>query len=269
MSLLDLYTHRLDAFVGRDADLRAIERYNLYKVMYYRTNLEIHSKRVASQVLELSSKLHEIFGNEFLPDRAITTALVHDDAEIVFGDVQAGNKSKMTEAQLAEVVEAEKVAIAKIGERLPKSVGEYVYTDLLQSMADVTTTEAKIVKFIDKYDAFGEALHEVYGGNQCFTTNVVNEYGTIPIPPDYYVSWITKFHAEEPELASRLKMVALIFAIPETLDWKELSRTSKPHTRESLSVPTGYAHYDWWKNVIRKYDPNEDANLLIQKEFAA
>lgn len=268
MKSLAKYHDFLSGFEGREKELERVIRYDIYTVMYYRTNLAIHSPRVAAQVLELADQLHEVFGDQFVPDRAVTTALVHDDAEVVFGDIQAGNKSKMTEAQLAEVAAAEKAAIIKIGERWPTHVGEYVYTDLLHSAATVDTLEAKIVKFIDKFDAFGEALHEVYAGNTCFTTNVVNEYGTIPIPPDYYVSWITKFHSENPELAGKLAAIAPLFTIPKTLNWEEIALNSKPHTGESLDRPSGYPHYDWWKTTIRKYNPAEDKNLLVQKEFA-
>lgn len=64
--------------------------------MMYRTNLYTHSYRVAAIVHALNPFAEKVFGKAYDERKAEILALVHDDAEIVFGDVQLGNKSRMT-----------------------------------------------------------------------------------------------------------------------------------------------------------------------------
>lgn len=173
-------------FTGRESDLRSITRYDLYDVMLYRTNLYTHSHRVAALVRAMSMSADATFGESYDPRKAEILAYVHDDAEIIFGDVQAGNKSKMTPDQLAAVLAAEVQAIDGISARYPETIEKYVYRELLLETIDKNSIEAQLVCYADKYDAMGEAMHEVVAGNHSFATNVVNEYGTIPTPLEYY-----------------------------------------------------------------------------------
>lgn len=61
-------------------------------------------------------------------------------------------------------------------------IEKYVYKDLLFESAEHSTLESMIVSYADKYDAYGEAVHEIFAGNHYFTTHVINEYGKIPTP---------------------------------------------------------------------------------------
>ncbi len=167
------------AFPGREAALRNITRYSLYRVMFYRTNLFTHSKRVAWIAREIGRHAERVFGASFNSERAVITALVHDDHEIIMGDVQRGNKNKMNAEQKAELQKIEERAIETIVKQYPQRVGPYRYRDLIWSAHHLDCLEAQVVEFADKFDAFGEALHEVFGGNTTFTENVTNEYGTI------------------------------------------------------------------------------------------
>ncbi len=265
--VFEQYLERLATFEGRDEDLVRIERYSLYPTMFYRTNLLRHSRRVGRMTAEVVSASKEILGATFDGERAIALALVHDDAEIVFGDIQAGNKSKMTEEQLKEVELAEQRAIDEVIKRFPEYLGSYRYQDLLKEGADLTSLESRVVKCIDKFDAFGEALHEVYAGNTAFTTNVVNEYGTIPIPPDYYVSWYQEFYKKHPNLEIFQK-IGTPFTKAEDKPFREMVKQGVPHTSSSIGIPSGYPHYDWWKDILtRAFQDDEISFLTTQKEF--
>lgn len=267
---IEKYQEILAAFPGRNEAMRMILRYSIYKVMYYRTDILTHATRVAFMLAELAPRLQHILGPDFNVERSLVLALVHDDAEIVFGDIQAGNKSKMTDAQLREVADAEEKAIEKIAQQFPKKIGNYNYKELLQDATAMETLDAQVVKYLDKYDAFGESLHEVFAGNTCFTTNVVNEYGTIPLPTDYYVSWITKFHQDKRQLAQQLQGAGVIFSIPQTLDCKEVAKNHTLHSLQTLIIPTNYPHYDWWKSTLLKQGrDDEEKRLLTQKEFGS
>lgn len=150
-------------FHGRDDDLRTVTRYSVYDVMVYRTNLYTHSHRTAALVRAINPHATAVLDG-YNPKKAELLALVHDDAELIFGDVQAGNKSKMTPQQLQEVQEQEARAIKKIAKRFPKYIGEFVYEQLLEEAANHSSIEAHVVSYADKYDALGEAYHEIWGG---------------------------------------------------------------------------------------------------------
>lgn len=253
-------------FHGRDDDLRRTTRYDMYDVMLYRTNLYTHSHRTAALVRALNPIVCELFEG-YDPKRAELIALVHDDAEIVFGDIQAGNKSKMTPEQLREVHEQEARAIKKIAKRFPKQVDKYQYETLLCEAADYSSLEAQIVCYADKYDALGEAYHEALAGNHFFVTNVINEYGKIPTPFEYYRDFFAGFLHKFPSLAP-------IFAVPppmllpvHTDGYQSLVRHAAPHSPASLKKITGHHHYDIWKNiVINDTNPEVVGDLLRVKE---
>lgn len=253
-------------FNGRDADLRSVTRYSMYDIMMYRTNLYTHSHRTAALVRAINSHALSLFKG-YDRRKAELIALVHDDAEIIFGDIQAGNKSKMTPEQLCEVHEEEARAIKKIAKRFPKRVGGYVYETLLEEAANYSSLEAQVVCYADKYDALGEAYHEALAGNHYFVTNVVNEYGTIPTPFEYYGDFFSGFSHKFPGLAP-------LFADPPTIllpvhieDYKSLIVDAIPHSQASLGKHSGHHHYDVWKRVVMN-DTNKEVveNLLCVKE---
>src|SRR6476646_7082843 len=114
-------------FKGRNDALRSVTRYSIYKVMFYRTNLYTHSLRTAALVRAINPAAQKVFGGRYDPFKAEIMAYVHDDAEIIFGDVVAGNKREMSAAQLQAVWDAEARAIEEIANRFPNQVAEYNY----------------------------------------------------------------------------------------------------------------------------------------------
>ncbi len=255
-------------FVGRNQDLRALTRYSLYPVMLYRTNLYTHSHRTAALVRAINPVASSVFGASYDPRKAEIIALAHDDAELVFGDIQAGNKSKMTAEQLARVREAEERAIDEIAARFPAEVAGYAYKDLLREAADYSSLEAQVVCYADKYDALGEALHEVHAGNHHFTTNVVNEYGRIPTPPEYYADYFAKFPEKFPGMTPMLADAHPLFERVIARDYSTVVARSVPHIESTLHTPTGNPYYDTWRQIVLG-DTNEEVvrDLHVQKEF--
>jgi 5'-deoxynucleotidase YfbR-like HD superfamily hydrolase len=261
-SLLEELSH----FPGREEGLRKIMRYTLYSTVFYRFSDFSHSKRVAWHIVSVAPLLLKIH-----PDLDIhlmlVIALVHDDAELVTGDYQAGNKSKMTPEQLAALDQEERDAIAELAERFPKTIGGYVYQDLLLDVMELKSKEAQIVKYLDRQDALGEALHELYGGNTTWTVNVVNEFGTIPTPFDFYLDKQPKMIEKHPVLVA-LKDSHPFFSVPELRDWKALVPTCKPHTKDSISALVGHPQYDAWRQMVLALGDSEEVeNLYTQREF--
>ncbi len=89
----------LEAFPGRTDALNALMRWERYPLMYYRTDLHVHGKRIVSTLIAAASVIEETIP-EFDFDRAILLALVHDDAELVMGDFQSANRVLMTKEEL-------------------------------------------------------------------------------------------------------------------------------------------------------------------------
>jgi 5'-deoxynucleotidase YfbR-like HD superfamily hydrolase len=255
-------------FVDRDADLRALIRYNMYTVMFYRTNLYSHSHRVAALVRAINPLAQRVFGGEYDPRKAEVMALVHDDPELIFGDIQAGNKIKMTPEQLAAVKITQEQAIEDIAARFPTTVDGYSYVQLLREVAHYSSLEVQVMRFADKYDGMGEAFHEVHAGNMCFVTNVVNEYGRIPTPPPYHVDYFQQFGQEFPDLRPLLAEPFELFEPVEHQDYTRMAAQGRLHTIDSLSAPTGDHHYDAWKRIVIA-DTNDEVaqDLWQQKEF--
>lgn len=253
-------------FKDRDKYLHLVTRYSMYDVMLYRTNLYTHSHRTAAIVRAINPTALTILSG-YDPRKAELLALVHDDAEIIFGDVQAGNKSKMTPKQLLEVQRQEARAIKKIAEQFPKYIDRYVYERLLEEAADHSSLEAQVVSYADKYDALGEAYHEAFAGNYYFVTNVVNEYGKIPTPFEYYESYFGTFLDKFPALAPLLSARHPIFVPVQTQGCQSVVVNAVPHTDASLRKTTGQHHYDVWKQIILS-DTNPEVvdNMIRIKE---
>jgi 5'-deoxynucleotidase YfbR-like HD superfamily hydrolase len=225
----------LRRFPGRTQDLRAIVRYNLYPVMFYRTNLLLHSQRVAWIMDELNLTAERVFGAGYDTRRARVLSLVHDDAEIVMGDIQAGNKGNMTATQLAEV-------------------DDFTHESL----------ESQVVQFADKFDAFGEALHEVFAGNRCFVTNVVNEYGRIPTPVEYYLAWFPRYLEKFPKMAPLLASEnELVRTFPD-IDWVAEAERGSLHDEQSFRRPSGYWPYDLWKQITLKNADGQQMRAVLE-----
>jgi 5'-deoxynucleotidase YfbR-like HD superfamily hydrolase len=255
-------------FVDRDESLRALTRYSLYGVMFYRTNLYTHSHRVAALVRAINPVAISVFGTQYDPRKSELIAYVHDDAELVFGDVQAGNKSKMTAEQLQKVKEAEERAIDEIAKRFPAHISGYSYKQLLAEAAAYSSLEAQVVCYADKYDALGEALHEVFAGNHHFTTNVVNEYGRIPTPPEYYADYFESYPDKFPDMRPLLNKPFVMFEAVPHRDYSLVVSNRRPHTLEGLGEPTDDLHYDTWRQIVWEGTNDEvRRSLYTQKEF--
>jgi 5'-deoxynucleotidase YfbR-like HD superfamily hydrolase len=263
LRMTDYFKH----FIGRDDALRKVTRYSLKEIMLYRTDLYTHSHRTAALVRAMNPIAAAVFGESYDPIKAELMALVHDDAEIIFGDVQAGNKSKMTTAQLAEVRKAEANAIDEIVRRFPRQVAGYSYEQLLRDYAGYTSLEAQAVCYADKYDGMGEALHEVHGGNPYFANGTVNEYGKIPDPVNFYAAIFQNFGSQFPAMEPLLATQFAMFEPMPLKDRREVAEAGKLHTADSLAAPTGDWHYDTWMRIVLA-DTNDEVcqALYTQKE---
>ncbi len=244
----------------REQKLKSIKRYSMFDVFYYRSNLWHHSIRVSLLVNEFS----EIVKNN-LPkldlEKAKILALIHDDAEMITGDIQLGHKQQMTEAQLKEVENDEKKAIEQLATTYPKEIGGYNYRELLYSALTKDSLEAQLVGCADKLDAYCESLHEVLGGNISALRAVTN-----------YVRVLKDLKEKFPDLKPIFKEKNLIFTTTDfyTDSWRvhkeNYSHLGKPHTSETIRKETEFVLYNMWKNLVINNLGDEGINILITKK---
>ena len=256
-------------FNQRKENLDKIIRYHSYNPMFYRTTDYFHSIKVFYLVKTILPKVKKVFGNSFDENKALILSLVHDDAEIITGDIQSGQKAVMPKEKLEQVKEEEKTAIEKLSKKFPKTIEGYNYQELLLEIYFNNTLESQVVKYLDHIDALGEAYHEIYAGNKAFITNVIHpNWGKIELPHEYYVTRFNKYKIKYPLIEKIISDEAPFLNFYTIPNIAEVISASTPHSKENLNKNTGNIIYDWWKNVLlNNLNDEELKNLYIQKEF--
>ncbi len=252
----------LTAFpLEREEKLKSIHRYSMFEVMYYRSNVWAHTQRVLLLVEELIPLAQKFLS--FDSEKARAIALLHDDAEIVTGDFQAGIKSRMSEKELAVLQEQEEQAVAILSAKYPKKVGTYLYEELLFHAARKDCIEAKIVSYADKLDGYCESLHEVMAGNLTFITSVMFYTDIMSLFPIKEPILIDFFNSKDSSLTnwrerfSPMRVTAEIF-----------KPFNKPHSRESILVDSNFPFYNLWRKMVIERRGEVGMSWLIdQKEF--
>lgn len=242
--------------ITREEKLRAIKRFSMTDVFFYRSSLWHHSLRVYFIVNELSK-----FSQEILPEcdwkKAGVLALVHDDAEMITGDVQLGHKQVMTENQLKEVQSNEVAAIEILASEFSGSLGGYSYKELLKHALHKDCIEAQVVSYADKFDAYCESLHEVLAGNMQALRAVIN-----------YVAILEGFKRKYPLLEPLLesKDSPLIDIGRRTDMWHVNQHNydwlNRPHTAESIKRETEFSFYNTWKTLVVENLGQEGVEIL-------
>lgn len=252
----------LEGFEGREEALAGIKRYihELFSTMYYRTNDLTHSWRVLWHLEEAIPDIQSIYGNEFDVGFARTLALVHDDAEIITGDVQLYDKERMTDEELRALAKKEKNAVPLIVKKYSEIANGHKYEDLLATAKEKTRLEAQFVSFFDKFDGAGEAWHEVWAGNKIFLRPACG-FGK----DGGYVRRLREFPQKYPSMTKFFQSFPEY--LPNPFDFNMVAEQGKPHTIESIEKDSDYAPYERWKRTIMKREGND--KLLGQLEFDA
>jgi 5'-deoxynucleotidase YfbR-like HD superfamily hydrolase len=252
----------LSAFPGeREHKLRGIKRYSLFEVMYYRPNVWQHVHRVLWIVEELAPFAHTI-GADIEKARAL--ALVHDDAEMLTGDHQAGHKGQMTKEQLQKLDEEEESAARKLADMYPKTVHGYEYGALLLHAIHKDCPEALLVMYADKFDAYNETLHEILAGNNTLLWSLM-----------FYEQWFAKYVKKFPALAAfAAEKSPFILGgdnrfQPHHVDTAPYRHAGRPHTEESLGHSTDFAPYNAWREMVVRHGGGEGKQWLLDQQEKA
>lgn len=239
-----MFSEELLAFEGREEKLKSILRYNMAirTPMFYRTNDLIHSQRVFLLLKDISDVVKTKLGDNFNLAKALHLALVHDDAEIITGDIQLYYKERMTQDQLLKVHADEENAIAQLSKMWPTKFGDFSYADLLLHALKKDCVEAQIVSYCDKIDAFCESLHELLAGNPRFVGSA-----------ESYVFRIRDFPNKFPVLGKIFPSDHPLLSWPAEIDSENLLRNGNFHDINSLKIKTGISHYDRWKEITLEH----------------
>lgn len=263
--MIDELLNELSAFPGREADLRKEFRWRNRSPMYYRPHLYTHSKHVAWLLREVMPKVIAAVEG-FDERRAYALGLVHDDPEILTGDYPAADKARMTQEQLQTIADEERVAIPKLASRYPKALAGFDYEALLVDMVELKTPEAQVAKYMDRFDGFGEGVHEIYAGNRAFVGEVDSVYGMTPPFGELNIKLRRSMHEKFPLLRA-LGDAHHFFSLDPLPDLESVCSVGAPHTRDSLFKEFGYPQYDEWLRLVREAgDEEELVNLYTKKE---
>ncbi|HEV3245319.1 MAG TPA: YfbR-like 5'-deoxynucleotidase [Candidatus Paceibacterota bacterium] len=245
----------------RERGLKALYRYSRFELMYYRSNLWMHSWRML-WLVEALAPLAEKHLKGVDIEKARTLALVHDDAEVVFGDVQASARKYMSAEELTQSEKAEEGAIEQLSKEYPAEIHGYNYKDLLTSMLRKDTIESQFVSYVDKFDAYNESMHDFLAGNISMVESVM-----------FYVQALAFFPSKFPALAEFMsdKTSPLMYLDDRT--WRYHVAAAQyanlvPYTAESVRATTAFPFYDEWKRIVLESGGEEALHWLTeQKEY--
>lgn len=223
--------------------------------MFYRTDDFIHSQRVLWHLEEALPDIQLVYGDAFDTDFARILALVHDDAEIITGDVQLYDKERMEHEELQALAQQEKAAIPKMVQKYGALAQGYDYGKLLLAAKEKEVLEAQFVSFFDKFDGAGEAWHEVMAGNSDFLIPACEHKRD-----GGYVRRLREFTKKYPAMTAFFERFPQY--IPEPFDFTSAVGQGRPHTADSLQNDSGYPPYERWKRTIMK---REGVSLLVAK----
>ncbi len=230
--------------------------------MYYRSNLWMHSWRMF-WLVEALAPLAQKYLKGIDMEKARILALVHDDAEIVFGDIQSSARVYMSAEELAKTEQAEADAIEELCKTYPKEVHGYDYKELLTSMLHKSTIEAQLVSYVDKLDAYNESLHELFAGNISLLESIM-----------FYAHAFAQFSAKYPALKEFMSDKTSPLTYLDDRTWRypgsrhRNTRLWWPYTKETIGEVTAFPFYNEWKRIVIERGGKEGMEWLTkQKEF--
>jgi len=246
----------LSGFHGREIALAGIKRYvhRIVPTMFYRTNDFLHSRRVLWYLEEAMPDILEVYGADFDVDFARTLALVHDDIEILIGDITLHDKERMGSGEREDLVKQEGEAILGVVKMYNAVANGFDYKELLTAAKEKKRLEAQFVSFFDKFDAAGEAWHEIWAGNHYFLFIV----GGKPGQEGGLVRRLNEFPIKYPAMAKFFERHPQY--LPQPFDFRSAMEQGRPHTEASLQKDSGYPPYESWKRIIMK---REGLDFLI------
>lgn len=244
--------------IGRKSALSSITRWAPYNPMFYRTNNLTHTTRVSWLVEETLPTATDIMPN-FNSELAILLSLVHDDPEIITGDIQRGRKSRMRDEELLRLKQEELEAINRLYSRWPHSIKSYNYKHILHIAHNKNCPESMLVSYLDKLDALCESWHELFAGNRGFWQG---DQGHRPPSRGTDLNKLKQKYSTTSPLFRSDHILLSIFT-PLNVDY--ILSIGKSHNKVSILQETGLKQYDEWKKITLIKGKEHGLSLLIEQ----
>jgi len=248
-------------FPGREESLQQVKRFRRLP-MCYRTNLDDHQRMVywmTQELLEITAKKSYVEVNEL---EALTLAIVHDDAEMITGDLQYGDRLLMSEDEIERHENGERKAIESLVERYGDKVNGFSYGTMLSQALHKDTVVGQFVSYADKLVGFGESWHELYAGNKNFLIDLM--IGNTPTLT--YIDIFKNRKNKWPLLTEIFQQNNPLLNLPGKTDVVKITAEGKPHTKESLGLKTGNGIYDCYKEVLLRRGRERGKKILLEPE---
>lgn len=229
---------------NRTRDLRKVKRYGDFRVMYYRTDLLIHSVRVQHLVEKSISFVRSFYPN-FDAKKAVLMAKYHDDFELILegGDVSLRRKLNKTLEEKLKLQEEEISAAKELSVLYPKEIEGYNYQELLLEMIYKNSVESQVVCFMDKTDGFCEAIHEILAGNLIFLEPVLNYPFKTFNDLQGHFPLIKKVFNDNKSIFN--------FSVVDLILFFKIRNVVELHNDKTILVKTSIYQYDIWREITR------------------
>jgi 5'-deoxynucleotidase YfbR-like HD superfamily hydrolase len=249
----------LQDFPERTESLSAISRFTGMSFMIYRTNLDDHQRIVywlVDELLDCAAESMPDYFDELMKSKTRTSAVFHDDPEILTGDISLGDKLTMNPWQRKFMGLYEAIAIEVLSQKSPEMVNGFDYRSMLYSALLKNEAFAQLNSYADKLAGYIESMNEAQGGNRTFLVDVKSSNTSL-------LSYIQILQERKlwPLIEPVFECDHPLLKKPEDYDIVSITNKGKLHTEESIRQPTVCPIYDKGKEII--LDKGEERGLQI------
>ena len=118
--------------LSREQELRNEYRYGFFSCpIYYKANLWIHTARISWITREIATYLAELCPGKFDIELAVALSIVHDDTEIIVGDIVGPVKMNFTPEEKAKYEQDCRDSIDILYQAYGRDFKTYDYRELL------------------------------------------------------------------------------------------------------------------------------------------
>ena len=233
--------------LSREQELRNEYRYGFFSCpIYYKANLWIHTARISWITREIATFLDSLRPNSFDIEKTVALSIVHDDTEIIVGDIVSPVKMAFTPEEKKAYEDKCTWAIDILYAKYWKDFTDYDYKQLLLMEEAGTSIEYAIMKYADKLEAHLEVYHELLAWNKAFDDECAENF------------WIDAYDFSYSSSMTYLqKLLDILWLTQSDISWHPILDISKKfsseevlaksngfHTKESIEKKTGFPVYD-------------------------
>lgn len=253
---------------SREQELREVYRYGFYdSPIYYKANLRIHTARISWICRNIGEYLEKLRPNTFDIEKLVALSIVHDDTEIIVGDIVWPVKMAFTHEEKAAYEQRCRDSIDILYKAYWNNFTDYDYRELLLMEDAWDSLEYAIMKYADKLEGHLEVYHELFAGNISFDKECKKKFGISTYDFSYNSSkeflwqlltrlWLTsKDIRGNPLLNIEQKITS------EDILFKNWSF----HTKESIQTQKWYYVYDAWVWLHFQYGSAEQIAYLYER----